>query len=115
LFLHRGHPPSALTALSPGEPWVPVPDRMMQMARSLLIRCQRAQEGVDGGLAGTPVWGRAQLDDAFMQGQVMVGRDDVDMVGFEALTVLGSPPPAWWRACPAAGPSGFRAWGRGGG
>ena len=88
-LLHHGHPALGLDGLEPKGTVGAGTGQDDADGPLLLVRGQRAQERVDGGLAGPMFRRGAQLDDALVQGQVAVGGNDVDMVGLDALAVPG--------------------------
>ena len=88
-------PPAALTALSPSVPCDPVPLRMMQIAFSSLIVGQRAQKEIDRRLPAAALHRPGQAEHAAGDGHVLVGRDDVDVVGLDGHAVRRPRRPAW--------------------
>ena len=61
-----------------------------------LVGRQGAKEDVDGGVDGAGLLAIGDMRGASRDGQVAVGRDDVDVVGLHGHAVFDLDEPAWW-------------------
>ena len=73
-------PPASLISLSPGVPWLPVPESTMRDRPLLLFLGQRAEEAINGRLMAARFRGGGQAQPPVVDRQKLIGRDDVDVI-----------------------------------